>query len=174
MRLLASESPVADRVRAFVRERVRRDGAHYLRGTGTQLAAHLGKPTSWVSEYADPEPTHPRHADLDTALAICDFFTVDIGNFRKADHVPSNDKGINDLIAAVKRHGLANLLAEAPSRNEKRAIKLLGMMNEDGLAAAVGVLAEMAKAFPRAQQPESRARAARTRGAKGNIARETR
>lgn len=74
---MAPEMSVAERLRAFVRERVRRNGAHFERGVAARLAEHLKKPSSWVTEYTDTPPI--RHADLDTAKEICEFFDIDVG-----------------------------------------------------------------------------------------------
>lgn len=73
---------VAERLRAFVRERVRREAAKYERGTAARLNAYLKRPPSWVSEYTDDPPI--RHADVDTAIAICRFFRVELSDFQRA------------------------------------------------------------------------------------------
>src|SRR3990167_4004961 len=71
---------VADRLRAYVRERVRKDGRFYEWGNATRLAEHLKVDSGWVTLYTDDKPI--RHADVDEALAICDFFGVDLLDFQ--------------------------------------------------------------------------------------------
>src|SRR3954462_14382726 len=79
--ILATKKPgsTAERLRAFVRQRVHKDGDMYQRGAATTLAKYLGKPSSWVSHYIDKTPD--RHASLDEALAICDYFGVYLSDF---------------------------------------------------------------------------------------------
>lgn len=77
----------ADRLRAFVRARVHKDGAWYQRGAQTALAAAIGQPPSWVSHYVDDPPQ--RHADVDTALAICAFFGVRLEDFATGTPIAS-------------------------------------------------------------------------------------
>jgi hypothetical protein len=74
---------VAENLRAFVRERVHKEGALYRRGAARALAKYLGRPESWVSHYIDDDNGERRHADIDTALAICDFYGVSLLAFRK-------------------------------------------------------------------------------------------
>ena len=78
---MAAEDPVAERLRAFVRARVRRGGAHYTWGDASRLARHLQIDSGWVTEYTDDPPT--RHADIDTALAICAFYGVSLEDFMR-------------------------------------------------------------------------------------------
>jgi hypothetical protein len=74
---------VAENLRAFVRERVHKEGALYRRGAARALAKYLGRPESWVSHYIDDDNGERRHADIDTALAICEFYDVNLLAFRK-------------------------------------------------------------------------------------------
>lgn len=72
---------MAARLRAFVRQRVHKDGERYSRGAASELGKALGKPPSWVSHYVDENPE--RNADVDTALAICAFYGVNLADFAK-------------------------------------------------------------------------------------------
>lgn len=80
---MSRDGVVQQRLREFVQDRVRKGFDRYERGAGSQLAKFLGKPTSWVSEYTDPDrPLGKRRtADLDTALAICRYFGVSLESF---------------------------------------------------------------------------------------------
>lgn len=70
---------MSERLRAYVRERVHKDGKQYSRGAAGELAEAIGKPRSWVSHYVDETPE--RNADIDTALAICAFYGVNLWDF---------------------------------------------------------------------------------------------
>lgn len=78
---MAKPGTAAERLRDFVRERVKRGGELYEWGAGLRLGEAIGKPSSWMSQYLDEPPL--KHADLDTALRICDFFGVEVSRFRE-------------------------------------------------------------------------------------------
>src|SRR6185503_17194783 len=126
---LRGSGPVAERLRAFVRNRVRKEGAHYERGAQQRLATYLEKPPSWVSNYVDVPAT--ANADLDTALAICAFYRVKLSDFQR-DAEPA-----------------AMPTSPPLSRHETRALRLLRLMNEAGQKLAVQGIAAFAGAFPR-------------------------
>ncbi len=71
---------MGERLRVFVRERVKKDGAHYIWGNASRLAEFLKVDNGWVTEYTDQPPTS--HADIDTALEICRFYHVTIADFQ--------------------------------------------------------------------------------------------
>lgn len=79
MAAIRGSGPVAERLRAYVRARVHKEGPHYERRAGLDLAERIGKAPSWVSEYVATPPN--ANADIDTALAICAFFNVDFAQF---------------------------------------------------------------------------------------------
>lgn len=83
--LAKTERPdvAAENLRAFVRERVHKDGALYRRGAATRLARAIGQDKSWVSHYVEADPSARRsQADIDTAFAICDFYGRNLAEFR--------------------------------------------------------------------------------------------
>ena len=123
---------VADRLRAFVRGRVRRDGVHYQRGVGARLAEHLDKPTSWVSEYADPDATHLRHADVDTALAICEFFGVNLYDFMRRDE-PTETRRPTQTAVQREAQKIAAMWPQLPDsfRTHLRALMELELRGDD-------------------------------------------
>lgn len=124
---------VSERLRAFVRRRVHKDGDLYQHGAAIRLAKFLEKPSSWVSHYVDSPPM--RNADLDTALRICVFFRVSIFTFLKTTPEPE----------AVTR------AAPHPSKRVRRAVQLLEGMNEDGQRRVVGAIALIAAGYAREQ-----------------------
>lgn len=132
MGAIRGSGPAAERLRAFVRERVHKDGAHYQRGAGALLARHLKKGQPWVSNYIDREPSS--NADVDTALAICGFFKVQLHDFAKKHTTDIETPG-----------------SPPPrlTRHEARALRLLQRMNEKGQRLAVQSIAALADAFPR-------------------------
>lgn len=65
---------MSERLRAFVRQRVRRGESLYQRSVAANLAKYLGRPSSWVSEYSDPKPAQPRYANVEDTLKILAFF----------------------------------------------------------------------------------------------------
>lgn len=134
MGVIRGSGPAAERLRAFVRERVRKDGAHYERGAGSRLARHLKKGQPWVSNYIDNAPSS--NADFDTTLAICRFFGVNATDFEVA--VPTVEVPTPPL-----------------TRYQKRALKLMERMNERGQRSAVQSIAAFADAFPRSTPQES-------------------
>jgi len=77
---------VSERLRAFVRSRVRRGGKHYEWGNAARLAEHLGTDHGWVTLYTDNPPA--RHADIDQGIAICDFYGVNLYDFRRREELP--------------------------------------------------------------------------------------
>lgn len=83
---MARPNTVAERLRAFVRARVRKDAPNYKWGNASRLAEHLQVDNGWVTEYTDTPPTS--HADLDTALAICAFYRVTLQDFQSARPLP--------------------------------------------------------------------------------------
>lgn len=79
MSVIRGSGPVAERLRAYVRARVHKEGTHYERGAALALAERLDKSPSWVSEYVAQPPA--ANADLDVALTICAFFGIDLQAF---------------------------------------------------------------------------------------------
>lgn len=143
----------AERLRDYVRQRVRTDGRFFVRGTASALAAKIGKPTSWVSEYTDRPPI--RHADLDTALLICDFFNVNLLKF-SGRHPVTLEFTAFDIVEVPER---AVQIERPESPHVRRAIKLLARMSDEGQREAAGVLATLARAFPREPPQQSAATA---------------
>jgi hypothetical protein len=123
-------------LRSFVRERVHKEGSKYERGAASKLAAHLRKPPSWVSNYVDDRPA--RNADLDTALAICDFFHVRVTDFRlTSEPVPTTPP------------------PPALTKHQSRMLRLMQRMNEEGERLAVRSVVGFAAAFPKRRSRES-------------------
>lgn len=137
MAVIRGSGPAAERLRAFVRERIRKDGAHYERGAGVKLARHLKRSQPWVSRYIDAAPRG--NADFDTALAICRFFRVNAADFE-----------LGSPVAAESSTPKLN-------RYEARVLRLLRLMNEEGQQLAVRGLAGFAAAFPKPAWPQSSA-----------------
>lgn len=154
MAALSKHAPVAERLRAFVRDRVRREGRLYERGVGAALAKHLQKPSSWVSEYTDPNPPPGkfRTADLDTAAAMCEFFQVTLNDFAKG------------------QPATATLRAVRPAKYVRRAVRLLELMSEKGQREVVDLLATLVRAYPLDAPQELPARSAQSREATGRTA----
>lgn len=73
--------PAAERLRAYVRERVSPTSAKYERGNPTRLAKAIGVVRGWVTEYVADPPT--AHADLDKGLAICAFYGISPADLSK-------------------------------------------------------------------------------------------
>jgi hypothetical protein len=98
---MAVVGPVAAKLRAFVRERVRKDGAHYTWGNASRLAEHLSVDPGWVTEYTDDPPTN--HADIDTAIAICDFYGVSLTDFGRGRVrvIPRPSPPLHPLVQAL-------------------------------------------------------------------------
>lgn len=118
---------MSERLRAFVRDRVHKDGGAYRWGAAAELANHLQKPSSWVSHYIDTPPL--RNADIDTALAICDFFKVSIYDFRD--------------------EGVASPVADPPPRlsaTVKRILRLVSGMSPAAQRRVAGLVALVASA----------------------------
>lgn len=80
---------VAERLRDYVRARVRKEGAHYQHGAQTTLAKALGVKPAWVSAYVDFPPVV--NANIDMALSLCDFYGVNLLDF--ADGGPRLSSG---------------------------------------------------------------------------------
>lgn len=108
---MASVGPVAAKLRAFVRERVKPGSRRYRWGNASRLAKHLEVDPGWVTDYVDDPPTN--HADIDTALAICDFYGVSLRDFVKSGHV---EPAIDPEIALALRDGETALQLLAFSR----------------------------------------------------------
>lgn len=68
--------PISERLREYVRLRVRKDARYYERGNGSRLAEFLKVDSGWVTTYTDPNPT--AHATFDQAIAICTFYGIKI------------------------------------------------------------------------------------------------
>jgi hypothetical protein len=79
---MSKQGPAAERLRAFVRERVSPDGALYKWGAGTRLAKAIGVDKGWVSGYIEDPPSS--HANHDKTLAICAYFGIAPGDLNKA------------------------------------------------------------------------------------------
>jgi hypothetical protein len=116
---VGKRGPVSERLRDFVRARCRKDGALYVRGNGVRLAEALGVDSGWVTTYTDRSPT--AHATLDQAIAICQFYGVELATFI-AGKTPKPRAPIEPaLLAALQDEGtkadvLAMLAAPAPLR----------------------------------------------------------
>jgi len=132
---IRGSGPAAERLRAFVRDRVRKEGAHYQRGAQVRLAKLLHKPPSWVSNYVDLSPS--ANADLDTALKICAFFAV------------------RPMVLLDDVQIAAPTPTPPLTRHEARAVRLLKRMNEKGQRLAVRSIAGFADAFPKPPSQES-------------------
>jgi hypothetical protein len=72
---------VSERLRDYVRARVRKDGKFYEWGNGVRLAEHLQVDSGWVTTYTDKPPT--AHATIDQAIAICEFFAIDLDTLKQ-------------------------------------------------------------------------------------------
>jgi hypothetical protein len=152
---------VSERLRAFVRDRVKPNGAHYERGTAARLARFLrargfGEDAAWVSTYGDPDARPRRNADLDVALAICDFFSVQLSDFQR-----DVDIRVQPTTPPLTKH-------------QARMLRVMARMNEEGQRLAVGNVAQFAPAFPKPPSQESAARSERRPAATRHTARETR
>jgi hypothetical protein len=64
----------AERLRATVRDYVRKDGRLYERGNAAKLAKALEIDAPWVTGYVDDPPT--RHDDFYQSLAICRLYDL--------------------------------------------------------------------------------------------------
>lgn len=146
----------SERLRRYVRARVRKDGALYQWGAAARLGAAIGKTSGWISEYVDDNP--PRHADIDTALAICRFYGVTLAAFEGTPVTPS---------------ATSEPAAIPLSRNEARALRLLRLMNERGQRLSVKMLAGYADEFPKRTSQESPVRASQKREPRASKARGT-
>lgn len=105
----------SDRLREFVRDRVKPGSGHYERGTAAELAKFLrgagfSEDAAWISAYADPDAKPRRNADIDVAFAICAFFGVDLGQFQaggpglsRHGSTVGSSKGGSDVPASVQR-----------------------------------------------------------------------
>lgn len=71
---MANTGPASDKLRAFVRERVAKDGTYYEWGNATKLAKELGVSSKWVNAYAIEGKGR---ATLDQMIAICTFYRLD-------------------------------------------------------------------------------------------------
>lgn len=128
---IRASGPVAERLRQYVRDRVHKDGAHYERGAAKALAERLSKPPSWVSTYVDSQPA--ANADLDTALAICDFFHVNVSLFQGGDpHVVPVQPVVKDT----------------RTKDLRRAIQLLERMSGVGHSEAARLLGGLVRVYP--------------------------
>lgn len=141
---------VAQRLRDYVRQRVRRDGSEHVRGTASALARRLGKPTSWVSEYTDDPPI--RHADIDTAIAICDFFGVSLYDFRQG-HAPKRAIAPPAKSSPHITRGVKLLEGIQSEQRRQRAVWLIGLVAAEDAGAQLQEL----------RQPRSRTPAAAKR-----------
>lgn len=144
---------VGERLRAYVRARVKKDGPHYKWGNASRLAEFLKVDNGWVTEYTDRPPSS--HADIDTALEICRFYRVKIADFQSdVEPVPSPT-------------------TPPPTPHEARALRLMERMNEQGQRIAVKTIAGYADEFPKRPSQESGRRSldsasARARKARGS------
>lgn len=140
---MARVGAVAERLRAFVRERARKDGRLYERGNATRLARALGIDAPWVTGYVDNPPT--RHADVDQALAICAFYGINLADFQKsrAPRVAAPPAKQDPMLA-----GMAEAL---PGMSADDRVYLLGIL--DSIRARLGM--------PPIESQRERARAAR-------------
>lgn len=127
---------MAERLRQYVRERVHKDGTQYERGAAKALAEWLKKPPSWVSTYVDDDRPGS-NADLDTALAICAFFHVNLAVFQGGEpHVVTVPEVVRDT----------------RTRDFRRAIQQLEQMSERGHSEAARLLGALVRAYPRPEE----------------------
>lgn len=145
---------MSERLRAFVRARVHKEGAFYERGAAVKLAIHVQQAPSWVSHYIDNPPL--RNADVDTALAICDFFGVSLNDFRPG-RAPA---------PAVMPKKVAPAIT--------RAVKMLELMDEPRRQRAVLLLGDLFLASERARRQGSPRQSGGTSAATSHKARGTR
>jgi len=102
---MAKRGPAAERLRAFVRERVSKDGAHYAWGNAARLAEALKVGAGWVNRYA---VENTAHANLDQVLAICRFYGLTLADLSKPKALaPPPQAQLNPAI-----DGLAEALAQ--------------------------------------------------------------
>lgn len=80
---IANSGPIAERLRAYVRARVRKGGPLYERGAGARLCEAIGKGTPWLADYTDEPPQ--RNADVDTAVKICRYFAISLDELSGRD-----------------------------------------------------------------------------------------
>jgi hypothetical protein len=125
---MARDYRASERLRDFVRARVRKDGAHYEWGNGARLAEAIGIDPGWVTAYADRNPS--RHADFDQALAICAFYGVNPLDFASktpqviAPTAPAIAQAIEDwereivLLAGKFRQQLGSATGSSPADQE--------------------------------------------------------
>lgn len=126
---IRGSSPTAERLRAFVRERLAKTGQFYERGIQAELAKVLGKKTPWVSQYVQESITNQRNADLDTMLKLCAFFHVSLEDF--AEGIPK---------PAPRERRLTQI--------EAQALRLLRRMSGKGHHMALRTLAELVHLYP--------------------------
>lgn len=154
MRKRDAKSRPSERLREFVRDRVKPGGAHYRRGNAAQLARHLkergfGEDAAWISSYTDGDAAPRRNADVDVALEICEFFSVQIKDFTTTAQPASSGAAPSEPLP----------------RHVTRAVKLMLRMNEQGQLLAVKNIAGLAVAFPKPPSPESTQRSVETASA---------
>lgn len=137
---------VRERLRDFVRARVKPGEAFYKRGNASRLAEWLEIDNGWVSDYVDQPPTS--HADIDDALRICRFFNVKLTDF-ESDKEPQR---------GARPVALTPLVRET--------VELLEQMNEEGQRHAVNLLRGVVGAFPKALSLKSARRTSGKRAAK--------
>ena len=120
---MAKRGPAAERLRAFVRERVSKAGKHYAWGNGTHLAKALAVDQGWVTGYVDNPPT--RHADLDQVITICRFYGLAVADLSKtkltpAPTLPPLVRAVADIVAddrlTVELDLLEGLVAQIQAR----------------------------------------------------------
>jgi len=133
---IRGSGPVAERLRQYVRDRVHKEGAYYQRGAAKALAERLGKTQPWVSTYIDRKRPES-NADLDTALAICDYFGVNLAAFQGGDH---------EFVTVQE------VVRDTRSRDFRRAIQQLEQMSERGHSEAARLLGALVRAYPRPEE----------------------
>lgn len=151
VRSVFEDGPVARALREYVAARVRRGGKYYERGKAAELAAFLGRPSSWISEYADLHPPlgKRRTADLDTALAICEFFRVDLTDLVTRTTKDTSMPAPTPAEIAIKRL-TQRLMTFDPARVPELVQNLLRTLRawEAVLAAPHGSLADSTASRP--------------------------
>jgi hypothetical protein len=134
---MARTGEVSERLRAFVRERVRKDGKFYVRGNAVKLARALGQEgQSWVNEYTDMPPRG--HASIDEALAICRFYGVSLEDF--TDSV--------DPVISITAEDLAVLERLTGRPMLSRLLAAGASLPDELLAALVPAAEAIARALP--------------------------
>lgn len=122
---MADKAAASERLRAYVRDRVKPGAQHYERGNASRLAEYLrdcgfGEDSAWITAYVDPDAKPRRNASVDVALVICEFFGVTLEHFtdagptlsaRGSNVAPSRKGDPSDVPASAQRAHLREIAA---------------------------------------------------------------